>query len=302
MNRIAVVLIAAAVSRTALADPTLALLAPPTGDDARKTVALGPHGEVYAPDGTGSWVRTQRIATASTLAVAGRSGLDVVAAGEGIVYKLAGNGWSAIRLHQKDKATMGGGARAIAAVKRQLYALDRSKAGEPEKLALAPAPVLAIGAGKSIVIATERGLARVEGTKVSPIAGAPKQVLQLVGDRWAIVATGAYDLRTGKTIGWPASAKVTTIAAGLDDGLVAVASLAGKLALLTITKGTLDQQSIDVTPNGTAVGVAVDRAGRVVVALADGRMLLRERGAWTSSTIKDQLPAPRPGPSAARSP
>ncbi|MBA2543564.1 MAG: hypothetical protein H0V17_28240, partial [Deltaproteobacteria bacterium] len=222
---LALVALILAHSPRAVAD-TLALLAPPPGDDARQAVAIGPGGEVYAPDGAGGWVRTQRFATASTLAIVGRAGSDIVAAGGGVVYKLAPNGWSAIRLHQKDKATISGGRRAVAAVKRQLYALDRTKAGEPEKLALAPAAVLAIGAGKTIVIATDRGLARVVGAKVSAIPGAPKQA-RLVDDRWAIVASGAYDLRTNKTIAWPSGTSIGAAAAGPDDSLVAVGMIAG---------------------------------------------------------------------------
>lgn len=280
---------------------TLALLAPPPGDDARQAVAIGPGGEVYAPDSAGGWVRTQRFSTASTLVIAGRAGSDIVVAGGGVVYKLAPNGWSAIRLHQKDKATIGGGRRAVGAVKRQLYALDRTKAGEPEKLALAPATVLAIGAGKTIVIATDRGLARVDGAKVSAIAGAPKQVLRLIDDRWAIVANGAHDLRANKTIAWPAGTSVDAAAAGPADSLVAVGTIAGKLELLSIAGGKLDRQAISVSPGGVAVGVAVDRSGRAVVALADGRLLVRERGSWTAVTVQNALPTARPGPAPARS-
>ena len=280
---------------------TVALLVPALKDDARQAIALGPHGEVYAPDGTGAWVRTQRIATANDLVVAGRAGGDVVAAGDGAVYKLAPNGWSAIRLHQKDKATMASGSRAVAAVKRQLYALDRTRRGEPEKLAVAPAAILAIGAGKTIVIATDRGLARVEGKQVTPIAGAPRRVVRLVDDRWAIVDTGVYDLRAGKSIAWPTGAKFQA-ATAVDDKLVAVVAIGRTRELITIAKGALARQVIDATPAGTAVGVVVDKAGRVVVALADGRMLLRDRGTWTATVVKDALPAARPGPAPARVP
>ncbi len=295
--RVAIALVV--VTRFAHAEP-LATLAPGPTDDARLAVALGPHGEVYAPDGKGAWVRTQRISTVDTLAVAGRAAGEVVAAGQGVVYKLAPNGWSAIRLHQKDKAVMAGGPHAVAAVKRQLYALDRTERGEPFKLALAPAPVLAIGAGKSVVIATDRGLARVVGTKLEPIAGAPKQVVTLVDDRWAILANGAVDLRTGKTFSWPSGSTVTAATVARDN-LVAVASRGGKLELITID-ASLAHEGIPITPGGTAVGVVADRAGRLAIALADGRILARDRGSWVTTSVVSQLPDPRPGVGPARSP
>jgi hypothetical protein len=143
------------------------------------------------------------------------------------------------------------------------------------------------------VIATDRGLARVEGTKVNPIAGAPKQVVRLVDDRWAITATGAFDLRAGKATAWP-GARPMAMAAGRDDSLVAVAAVGGKLELWMIGGGKLDREAIPLTA-GTAVGVAVDRGDRVVIALADGRLLLRERGSWAETTVKVALPQDRPG-------
>jgi hypothetical protein len=278
----------------------LALLAPGPTDDARQAVALGPHGEVYAPDGKGAWVRTQRITTVDTLAVAGRAAGAVVASGEGVVYKLAPNGWSAIRLHQKDKAVMASGPRAVAAVNRQLYALHLGARGEPEKLALAPSPILAIGAGKTIVIAMASGLARVDRKKLEPIAGAPKQVLSLVDDRWAIVATGAFDLRARKPIAWPGST-VTAATVGPTGNLVAVARRAGKLELLTV-EASVVREALDAPPSATAVGIVVDRANRVAIALADGRILTRDRGSWTTTSVVSRLPDPRPGAGPARSP
>jgi hypothetical protein len=162
-----------------------------------------------------------------------------------------------------------------------------------------PAPVLAIGAGKatangavSIVVATERGLARVDGTKVTPIARAPKQVLRLVDDRWAILGSGAHDLRAGKTIALPAVPSATV---AIDDQLVAAAAIGGKLELWTIARGKLDREPIGVTPAGTPVGIAVDRRGRAVVALADGRLLVKDRATWTSVAVQVDLPAARPG-------
>lgn len=290
--------------RVAAAEPTIAVLAPPPRDDARGAVALGPHGEVYAPDGKGAWVRTQRFTTAGTLVAAGRADGAVVAAGDGAVYKLADNGWSAIRLHQKDKATLGAGSRAVAAVKRQLYALHFSQRGEPEQLAVAPSPILAIGAGKTIVLALDRGLARVVGKgKVEMIAGAPRRVVELLGDRWARLATGVHDLRANKTIAWPPGVRIAAAAIGPDDGLIAVARRAGKLELLALGDRSLVVQPVDLgAPAASVVGVAVDRAGRVVIAFDDGRIAVRERGAWTMTSVTTRFAADRPGPGPARSP
>ncbi|MEJ7600967.1 MAG: hypothetical protein WKG01_23880, partial [Kofleriaceae bacterium] len=213
--------------------PKLAALAPPAGDDARKAIAIGPTGQVYEPDGKGAWVRMQPIMTADTLAVAGRAAGDVVAGGDGVVYRLAPNGWTALRLAQKGKAVLAGGPTAIAAIGRQLYALDKRAGGEVAKLFLAPSPVLALGAGKQVVIAIDRGVFRVANGKLAPIAGAPRRVDQLVGDAWALLGHGAHELVTRKLTRWPAGLSVAVAAVGPTGSLVAVATSRGKLELVT---------------------------------------------------------------------
>jgi hypothetical protein len=276
--------------------PQLAALAPapaPT-DDARRAVAIGPSGEVYEPDGKGAWVRRQRITTAGTIALAARAGGAVVALAEGVVYRLAPNGWSAIRLAQKDKAKLAAGWRAVAAVGSQLLAVDRLAGGEPAKLGAAVGAIRLVGAGWSIVVATDRGLFRIADAKLAPIA-APRRARMLVGDRWAIVDGGAVDLRTGRTTLWPAGAAIEIVAAGHDERLIAVARAAGKLELLTAGGGKLERAPIDATGPGVPVGVAVDRAGRAVVAFRDGRIAVRDGSAWTTVTVGVELPSPRPG-------
>jgi hypothetical protein len=299
----AVAAAAHAAPASAESAPRLAALAPapaPT-DDARRAVAIGPSGEVYEPDGKGAWVRRQRITTAGTISLAARAGGAVVALGEGVVYRLAPNGWSAIRLAQKDKAKLAAGWRAVAAVGRQLRAVDRLAGGEPAKLGAAAGEILLVGAGKSVVFATARGLFRLDGARLAPIA-APRRARMLVGDRWAIVDRGAVDLRSGKTTAWPAGASIETAAVGPDDRLIAVARAAGKLELLTVGGGKLGRAPIDVPGAGAPVGVTVDRAGRAVVAFRDGRIAVREGAAWTAVTVGEQLPPPRPGapPAASR--
>ena len=303
-------LLLSGVSRFAVAGPPpshpLVALAPPASstDDARRAVALGPHGEVYAPDGKGAWVRRLPATTADHLSLAGRAGAGaaIVAFGEGVVYRLADNGWSAARLTQKGAAIMSSGPRAVAAVGRQLFALDRNVSGEPAKLALAPTPALAIGAGRSIVIATDRGLYRIAGTTTTRLDRAPRRVTRLVSDVWALVDRGAVDLRTNTTTPWPAGVTVQVAALGPTDSLVAVGSARGGLELLTLRAGKLTRDPIAVTPTGVPVGVALDRAGRAVVAFRDGRLAVRDHAAWATVTVEEQLPAEKPGSPPATTP
>lgn len=287
----------------ALAAPALVALAPAEADDARKAIALGPDGQVYAPAGSGEWVRKQPITTADTVVVAGRAGESVVAFGDGVVYRLAGNGWSAIRLVQKGKAVMSGGRRSVAAVGRQVFALDRTAGGEPAKLGVAPAPVLAIGSGEAgVVIQTASGLLRLEGAGFKRLARAPRRITRLVSERWALVDRGAVDLKTNVTTTWPAGLTIQLAEAGSGVALVAIGSTRTGLELVTVTGARLTREPIADTAGAKAVGVVVDKAGRATVALADGRLAQRERDVWTVTAVREDLPAPRPGSPPAVSP
>jgi hypothetical protein len=186
-------------------------------DDARGAIAIGPTGEVYEA-AKGAWTRTHAITTSDKVDRVGRAG-GVVVLADGAVYKLADNGWSALRLTQKGKAVMSSGARSVGAVGRQLFALDRSSNGEPQKLGQAPSNVLAIGASeKSIVIATDKGLFRSSNAATTgiattgafkPIARAPKRVDRLLDDRFALTDRGVADLESGAVTAWPTGFRVS---------------------------------------------------------------------------------------------
>ncbi len=297
-------------SREAHADRTspgppglqLAALAPPPGDDARQAIPLGPTGQVFEPDGAGGWVRDRAISISDQISVAGRAGGQVVALGEGVIFRLAPNGWTAIRIIQKGKAMMSSGPRAVAALGRQLYAIDKAAAGEPTKLALAPSPILAIAAGKTIVIALDRGLFRVDGARLTAIKRVPRRVDRLVSDRWALMERAFVDLTTGKSTPLPEGVKIVGAASGPADSLVAVGSSRGGLELFTLTGIKLVRDPLPAAITGIAVGVALDSSGRAVIALHDGRVCFRERGAWTVAPVREALPAAHPGPPPATSP
>jgi hypothetical protein len=279
------------------APPTIAAVV--AADDARKAVVIGAGGEVYEPDGKGAWVHRLPSTTAGTLVAAGRAGAAIVASGEGVVYRLASNGWSAIRLVQRGKAVLGAGSRALAAVGRQVYALDTLTRGEPTKLAVAPGPIVALAAGaKAIVVSTSAGVFRIGGGKPVAIQAGPGR-LRLVSERWARVEGAALDLTTTRPTAWPAGLTIGPAAAA-GDALVAVASGPAGLELLTLRRGALARDPLGVS--GTAVGVVVDRAGRAVVGLADGRIALRDPAGWTTTQVSAEPPPARPGAPPVRSP
>lgn len=277
----------------------LVALAPPAADDARRAIAIGRDGEVYEPDGNGGWVHRLASSTATPVVAAGRAGDAIVAIGDGVIYRLAGNGWSAIRLVQRGKATLGHGTRSLAAVGRQLFSLEQLTRGESTRLVQAPSNIVAIGASaRSIVVATETGVLRVVGGKLVPIRSVPARP-HLLSDRWALVDRGAFDLTTGKLTAWPAGLTIGAATATPDDALAAIATSRTGLELLTLRAGKLARDPLGIT--GTAVGVAIDRAGRAVVALSDGRIAIRSKTGWTTTTAIDDPPAEHPGPAPATS-
>lgn len=294
---------------------TIRVAAVAPAEDARKAVVIGTSGEVYEPDGKGAWIHKLPSSTASTLVAAGRAGGaageadstaggiadgTIVALGDGVVYRLAANGWSAIRLTQHGKAILGTGVRSLAAVGRQLFALDQLTGGEPTKLAVAPSNIIAIGAGaKATVLATEAGVWKLDGGKLVALRSVPTH-LRIVSDRWAIVDRGAVDLTTTRLTGWPSGLTISVAATTSDDALVAIGASRAGLELVTLRRGKLERDPLGIT--GTAVGVVVDRAGRAVVALADGRIALRDKAGWTTTQVTDEPPAEHPGPAPATSP
>ncbi len=312
MARAILLVIAAGIASPAAAAPVaparlIAAIAPGSDNDARKAVVIGAAGEVYEPDGKGAWVHKLPCSLADAVVAAGRASGTVIALGDGVVYRLAANGWSAIRLVQHGKAVLGAGPRPVAAVGRQIFALDPLLRGEPTKLAMAPANIIAIAAGaKAIVLATEAGVYRIDlaGSSRAAVAlpTAPRR-LRLVSDRWAIVDRGALDLTASTLTGWPSGLAIGAAAVTPDDALAVIGAGRAGLELVTLRQGVLTRDPLGLY--GTAVGVVVDRAGRAVVALSDGRIAVRDsKGAtpgWTTTEVIDEPNPPHPGAAPAAS-
>lgn len=293
----ALILAGLLVATRAHADkPTLVALAPAA--DARRAVPIGPAGQVYDPDGKGAWIRHRGGGVAEQLVAATTVGTTVIAAAKGApAFKLKGGAWTSIHLELKGNPILGTGSRVLAAIGKNIYALDR---GQPAKLAEAPAPVLALAAtATGVIVATPKGLMRLEGIVFKPIKKAPKQVNQLVSDRWALVDRGALDLKTMKTIAWPAGMRVGEATTLAGDTLVAVAVQGKTVELLTVRAGKLEREKIPLDQPKAIIGLAADKAGRVVVACGDGRLAVRDGGVWTITEVRDELPVAKPGPAPA---
>ncbi len=294
---ISAALVAAVVGLSAVSSgaPAPAVISALAGDakDARAAVAVGPNGQVYEPDGKGAWVRTHAGGLADDVIRASRAnGLVVAGVDGGPPYAYRDGTWQLVVLGLHAKAIVGRGPRATAAFGRQVFGLETGKA---VRLTDAPAPVTMLAASaRSIVIATDKGLARLEGKSWKPIASAPKQVLALLDDRWALVERGLIDLRSQKLTAWPAGFRASSAIA--DGELVVAAGTQGAtLTLVTLAAGRLSHEPIAVKL-ASVVAVAADSTGRVVVAARDGQLAVRDRtGAWTASAVRDALPAARPG-------
>jgi hypothetical protein len=288
--RIAVAVVV--IASTAHAEPTLIGLAPAT--DARRAIAIGPEGQVYEPDGRGAWSRRQLGGTAAQLVTATRTG-DVVIAGakDAPPFKLVAGAWTAIYLGPHAKAIVGVGSRATAAVGKTVFALDRAT---PIRLADAPAPISALGASATgVVAATTAGLVRLDASTWKPIKGAPPTVVDLISDRWAVIEHGLVDLRTQKPIAWPTELAISA-ATAVGDAVLVAAVRGTAVELVTVRPRTLDREPVPLDPPAPIVGIAADPAGRVVLATRDGRLVVRDGGTWTTTTVHDELPAARPGP------
>ena len=265
------------------ADPPLVALAPAA--DARASLAIGPHGEVYAPE-KGAWVRRQPTLVAGDVVAGARGAIAVTK--DGTVFRLARDGWTAIDLGPHAKAIVGAGPRPLAAVGHAVWELQ----AVPKRLPDAPSDVHEVAASPSgAVIATDAGLLRVDGATWKPIKRAPHHVDALLSDRFALVAGGVLDLSTMKTIAWPSGLRIAH-AAAIGERVVAAALRGKTVELVELRGGKLESSKVD---DGTPVAIAVDGKGRVAIALADGRIALRDGSKWSVNAVRDEPAAPHPG-------
>jgi hypothetical protein len=290
--------IACLFASTARADDRIAAVAPAA--DARQAMVIGPLGQLYEPDGHGAWTRTHAGGTSSEIVTATAGATVIAGARDAPPYKLVAGAWSVVVLGLKAKAIVGAGPRATAASGRHVFTLD---AAAPLEQPLAPAEVTAIAASATgIAIATAAGLFRLEGRAWKPIANAPAGAA-LLTERWARAGDAVFDLRAGRPV-TPGDLHVVAAAVLADGALLAVGTTTAgaNLRLLSLRGGKASREDTPLDRVAPVVAIVGDHAGRVVVAVRDGRLAIREPGAganpatWSVTEVREAPPTPRQGP------
>ncbi|HEX4450782.1 MAG TPA: hypothetical protein VH143_07940 [Kofleriaceae bacterium] len=239
-------------------------------------------GAVYAPDGKGAWIARSDGAVAGDVVAAAHTGdaIFVGVANAPPFELLPHGGWSVMNLGLHAVAMLGRGERTVAAVGRGVFALERGKA---TKLAEAATPVELVGASaKAITVQTDRGLARWDGTKWTPLAKSPHRVDALLDATWALVNAGVIDLDTGKLVAWPLGFHVQ---AALADGETVYAASAREL--ITLAHGAFTREPLPALASPIA-GLVADRGGRIAIATRGGQLARRVAGAWTVVELRSE--------------
>ena len=295
-------LVASAVG--AHADPIATATTPP--DDVRRTILVGPSGQVWEPDGQGGWTRTSAGGVAADVSGAAIAG-DLVVAGRATpLYRRQDGAWYGLRFGERGKTQLGGGPRAAVAIGKHVFVWNR---GAWTRVATAERPVVALWAEseRKLYVATDRAVFRLAGKKL--VSHAPLTVVALVGSSpLAITATGEVRELSARaplapTVdGQPVTAVRATTSA---DGTPWILGRAGADTVLVrrARAGWERRPAPPLAADDTVVHLAVDSAGRVVLVTGAGAVhLAAEDGTWSRGSLTTRLDAARPGPGPARMP
>lgn len=304
MKAWAVLALVLAWAGAAQADPLATATTP--ADDVRRSILVGPSGQVWEPDGQGGWARTAGGGVAADVRGAAVADTLVVAGKATPLYRREGDAWFGLRLGERGKTQIGDGPRAAVAIGKQIFVWTR---GTWTRVATADRPVVALWAEseRKVYVATDRAVFRLAGKKL--VSHAPLTVVALVGAApLAITAAGEVRELSARTPlaptadGAPVTPERATSSA---DGTPWILGHAGAdRVLVRRTRGGWERRPAPpLGPDDSVVHLAVDSAGRVIVATAAGGVLLAaEDGTWTRGTLTTRLAPGQPGPGPARMP
>ena len=280
-------------------------------DDVRKSVLVGPSGQVWEPDGSGTWTRRAAGGVAADVRGAALANGNLVVAGKATpLYRREGERWTAMRLGERGRTTIGRGPRASLAIGRIVFVWTGTSW---KRVGVAPATVTGLwSAGETkVVIATDAGLHRLTGTAfrpiVVPLGSAPFTSLGGGATTWAVTADGAaFDVTARRAHrpavgGQPITVALVTSA---GDSAWALGATAAGPALARFRKGVWsDAAAPPLSPDDLPVALAADATGALLVVTRGGLIHVgAPDGTWITGTRTQSLPAASTGPGPARSP
>jgi len=288
------------LASTAARADVIAAIAPAT-DDVRRSIPVGPSGQVWEPDGAGTWTRKADVRGA---VVAGNA--LVVAGKSAPLYRREAIGWIAMRLGERGRTVVGTGPRPALAVGRTIFVW----AGTAwKRVGRTAANVTAVWAASEtkIVIATEGGLVRFTAGGFAPVPAAP--VVAGLGSggptAWAVTADGAaYEVATRRIHRPTAGGAPMTVGfvAVSKDAAWALGSTPAGPALTQFHKGAWSEViAPPIAADDSALAIVADTSGALLVVTRAGALhFLPAGGSWTAGTRTEALPVATPGPGPAR--
>ena len=299
---VAVALIATATAHAAAhAEPAkIAAVVGPDGEaDVRTSILVGPSGQVFTGDGAGKFVRKLPGGIAADVSGAARLGGEVIVTGISTpLYKFdAKTGWTALRLGQSGKTTLGRGPVPAVAAGKHVFVWSN---GKWVRVGETPGAVTALWAAstKKVFAVTADGIHALRGSDFVRTR-APADAI-VGASPWAITADGVIDAGTGRQV----LAAPGVIAATGGAGAPWVVTTDGNSACKLVGKVGGKATTVDTPIAATTAiaGMAADRAGRVMIVTTAGDVHVWADSAWTTGTLTDELPEAKPGPGPARTP
>jgi hypothetical protein len=276
-------------------DRVVAVAADPA--DVTRSVLVGPSGQAYDGDGTG-WVRRRGGGVAADVSGAALAGGELVVAGRMTpMYRRTGDAWFALRLGEDGMTRFGSGPTPAVVIRRQVFVHTKARTWTRVGTIPGKAATAVWASGKTVWLVESGGVYRLKGKSFVRAGDAVDTLAG--GSPWGITPAGLRHLTSGRNVAAELDgAAVTILAAGGAPGaaeLTVVVQAGGKPVLATASKTGLTRLD-DVPVAGAIAGLAVDKEGRVLVALRDGTVAVRAGGSWQTSQVTDQLPVGRDGP------
>jgi hypothetical protein len=306
LRPVAACLIVGLAAANARADVITAVT--PATDDVKKSILVGPSGQVWEPDGAGTWTRKSEGGVAADVHGATVAGAALVVAGKSTpLYRRDPIGWIAMRLGERGRTIVGTGPRPSIAIGKTVFVWAGTSW---KRVGRTAGNVIALWAASEtkVVAATDTGLGKLAGAGAfAPVPAAPALATLGTGGpaTWGVTADGAaYEVATRRihrpTVGG-APLTVAFVAVGGDTTWALGSTPAGP-ALARFHKGAWTAAvAPPVAADDAVLAVVADTSGALLVVTRMGAVhLAAADGSWSAGTRTEVLPPATPGPGPAR--